>query len=637
MQKIIQFVLVAAFLCASVKITAQDNFSLQSILIDSVLTKNANAVVRSEEVVIEINSISSVTVKTKRAVTVLNKYGERYANSQEFYDPKTKIKKLEITVFDVFGKEIKKYKKKDFNDRSYVDGFSMARDDRYKYIEYTPTSYPYTLFFESEVERFSTAFIRSWRPIQGNKISVQKSTYKILNNSEISLRSKEINFENYPIEMNKTDKEISYSISDIPVTSHEVYGPYYSNLIPQTMVALNKFSLAGIEGAATDWKSFGKWKYDNLIAGLDNLPLETVERINQLVSGKTSDIEKAKLIYNYVQDKTRYISVQLGIGGWMPMMAADVDRLGYGDCKALTNYTKALLDSQNIESYYTVVYAGKRKKNIDKEFASMQGDHVILNIPDGEDDIWLECTSQTMPFNFIGDFTDDRDVLVIKPEGGVIKHTKKYESEENTLDTKATVTLYDDKSIDAIIEMKSQGIPYNRRYHGKLKSSKDQKLYYKEYWDYINNIQITSIDLADDKDQIIYNEKLKIKATNYVAKAGKRLLLIPNMFNREESNLPKYKDRKRPLVISRGFVDTDEYIINIPEGYGFTLPDKKSVETIFGSYSYQLEKISETQLKFKRMLRINDGSYPKEEYEAFRQFKKQIKNADKSKIVLKQL
>ncbi len=55
-----------------------------------------------------------------------------------------------------------------------------------------------------------------------------------------------------------------------------------------------------------------------------------------------------------MQDKTRYISVQIGIGGWKPMLADDVNKLGYGDCKGLTNYTKALLEAVDVPSYYTL-------------------------------------------------------------------------------------------------------------------------------------------------------------------------------------------------------------------------------------------------------------------------------------------
>ena len=68
--------------------------------------------------------------------------------------------------------------------------------------------------------------------------------------------------------------------------------------------------------------------------------------------------EKAKKIYQFVQDKTRYISVQVGIGGWKPFNTSEVDKLGYGDCKALTNYTMSLLKAAGVTSNYCVVYGG---------------------------------------------------------------------------------------------------------------------------------------------------------------------------------------------------------------------------------------------------------------------------------------
>ncbi len=41
-----------------------------------------------------------------------------------------------------------------------------------------------------------------------------------------------------------------------------------------------------------------------------------------------------------MQGKTHYISIQVGIGGYQPFLASDVDRLNYGDCKALVNTHK---------------------------------------------------------------------------------------------------------------------------------------------------------------------------------------------------------------------------------------------------------------------------------------------------------
>ncbi len=635
-KNVLPFVVAILVLCFF-KTSAQEEIDLKFSSIDTMLLKDANAVVRSEDVQIEINAINSITVKNKRIVTVLNKYGRGYADSFEGYDPSIKIKKLEATVYDAHGKEIKKYKKKDFRDRSRHDGISLMNDDRMLYFEYTPVDYPYTLVFESEVQKSSTAFITPWMPLLGYRLGVQKSSYTIVNNTDISIRYNETNFEGFPVKKDESDGKRKYTINRMPSRLREVLSPSYRNTVPMVRATLNEFYLQGVKGAATDWKTMGKWQYDKLLTGRDELSQETINEVGKLTEGLTTKREKAKRIYEYVQGKTRYISVQLGVGGWMPFLASDVDRLGYGDCKALTNYTKALLDSQGILSYYTVVFANERR-DIDPDFAAMQGNHVILNIPEEDEDIWLECTSQTAPFDFIGDFTDDRNVLVVTPEGGEIKRTKRYEPEENILHTQATINLGSDASMVAEIKRESKGLEYDWNNGIRFETPKDQKVYYKELWGYVNNLEINSLNFENDVDAIAFKEEVKVSCRNYMKKVGNRLLVAPNAFSCDQSNLPKYKDRKMPLEISAGYVNTDEYIIHVPQGYAVSsIPDKKIVETEFGKYSWELEKIDDTSLKFKRYLKIKDGTFPKEKYEEYREFRAGIKKIDKSKIVLKKL
>ena len=62
-----------------------------------------------------------------------------------------------------------------------------------------------------------------------------------------------------------------------------------------------------------------------------------------------------------MQSRTRYASIQLGIGGYKPAPAMEVSEKGYGDCKGLTNYMSALLKEAGITSYYTWVKSGANR------------------------------------------------------------------------------------------------------------------------------------------------------------------------------------------------------------------------------------------------------------------------------------
>ena len=387
------------------------------------LTKNANSVIRFDETNIELISQRKMIVRVKKAVTVLNKLGDDQSEITIHYDKNTRIKSLKILAYNSIGAEIKKISKKDIKDYASADGISLFNDGRLKYYNYVPTSYPYTIYYEYEIESGNTAFINRWYPFDSYNQSIQKSTYVLNFPNDFKVKSSEKKFKEFKINKKTNNTNFSFELQNSPAIKYEEYCPSYFEIMPSAILASNKFHLEGYDGEANSWAEFGKWMHNNLISSRMELPESTKANIKNLVKGIDDPIKKAKIVYDFVQKKTRYISVQVGIGGWMPMLASDVDKLSYGDCKALTNYTKALLDEVDVVSYYTAVYGGKNIRSIEKDVVSVQGNHAFLYVPSEEKNYWLECTSQTVPFGYQGTFTDDRDVLILKPEGGEIKHT----------------------------------------------------------------------------------------------------------------------------------------------------------------------------------------------------------------------
>ena len=621
----------------NISISFAQDMSLMSLTLSPELTKDANAVIRESYTEITIEAVDEMIVKERRVTTVLNKLGNKHVDAYASYDNDTKITDLSATVYNSLGKEIKKYSKSKFTDVSAVDGGTLYSDSRVKYIDHTPTEYPYTVVFEKEYKTSSTGFIPKWYPLDSYYVSVQKSEYKIINPDNIETRIKENNFDGYSIKR-VTEDEIHYIAEKIPAIEYERNSVDFSEISPNLSVALNQFALKGVSGSGTDWEEFGKWMNSKLLEGRTELSPATIEKAKSLVAGLDNDIEKAKKIYEFVQNKTRYISVQVGIGGWEPIPANEVDKMGYGDCKGLTNYTKALLDVVGVTSYHTLVYANDRK-DIDKDFSSIQGNHMILNLPNNGNDIWLECTSQTIPFGFVGEFTDDRDVLVITPEGGLIKRTPSYKNETNLQTCKANIQLNEKGSLEADVEITSKGVQYDDKYGIESLAKDDLEKYYKsKLWSYINNLEIKSSSLENDKDNIVFKEKLHVNVVDYASITANELIVRVNVFNKNTFVPKRYRTRNHPLQINRGYKDVDEFTFTIPNGYKITsLPSKVEISTKFGNYTMEVKKVDEKTISYHKTLFIKEGIYPKEDYKLYRQFRKRIAKQESVRIALQKV
>jgi hypothetical protein len=616
-------------------LTYAQDFDFSNLSIPENLKEDANSVVRFENYSIEIKSQREMIISYQTAITIFNNLGDKHANLTIYYDKRRAINNVKATVYDSKGANVKKIKKSDFKDYSAFDGISLFNDNRLIHYNHTPISYPYTIYYEYEINTSNTAFIPDWILNGGYSQSVQSAKFSLKYPSNIALFKSEENFRGYEITKVEDLGFLSYEIKDLAALKWEPYTPALYDFLPTVKFGISKFNLEGVDGVALNWKEFGKWYYDNLIQNTLELPEETKLKIKSMTANTSDSVEKAKIVYEYVQSKVRYISVQVGIGGYKPMLARDVDRLGYGDCKALTNYTSALLKEVGIASFHTLIFGGE-KRSLNKSIASPQGNHMILYVPIADQDLWLECTSQKDPFAEIGGFTDDRDALVLSPDGGVIKHTKIYKTEDNLQTTKGNYTIDSDGNIAADVYIESTGTQYSDNLLGNDgKNQKELDIIFKKYLSNINNIRFSKIEVFNNKETFKFEEKLAFTATNYGVLNGVRLLVPINAFNNNSDAPARIRDRKLPFEISMNFLDIDEIKIALPKELKIEyIPEKVALSTKFGTYSFEMIKIDDHNYLFKRSLKIISGNFQKEDYESYRNFRKEISKHDNSKIIL---
>ncbi|MDN3674950.1 DUF3857 domain-containing protein [Flavobacterium branchiarum] len=632
MKSILRFLFLVLFSFSSVAQKGEYN----TVGISDSLKENANAVIRLNQIDIVIASQRSMKTIQKRVITVFNAKGLNAIDAIEYYGKSTTVKNIEATVYDAQGKELKKIKRKDFRDESVISGGTIFSDSRYIYLDYTPIQYPFTLVYESEVETSATAFLPKWYPIDNYNASVEKSILNVTYPNNLGFKKKEFQLSGFDIKKTTdTNTQLSYVATNILAQKNEDYSPSFYEIYPYVMMGLESFHLEGVDGNASTWQAFGKWYADKILLGTTILLDATKTKIKELVGDEKDPVKKAKIVYDYVQKKSRYVNIAIGIGGWKPMLANDVDRLGYGDCKALTNYTKALLEVVDVPSYNTILYGDSSKTSIDSDFVSMQGNHMILSIPNGDKYIWLECTSQVDPFGYQGTFTDDRNVLIIKPEGGEIVRTTIYEDKGNTQIAKGAYTIDEKGDFLGAISIASEGAKYSSKARIESLLPNEKEAYYKEYWGNIDNLKLAKINLSNDKEKICFTEGIQVSAINYGKITSDKMIFPINAFNQYRGSVNRIRNRKTPFQLKRGYSYTDEIEVNLPAGFAIDfLPSTFELKAKFGEYKSEIIKTDNNKLIYKRKLLLNNGKYSNKEYDEYRLFIEQINKNDNAKIIL---
>jgi len=594
--------------------------------------ENANTIKISDFQTVEYKSFNKVTISSKYVVLVLNEIGFNSLDLSENYNKSNKIKSLNVSIYNSFGGKIKQFAKTDFKDRSLLDDSTIFSDSRILYLDYTPTIYPFVLEYECVTESFNTAFLKAWSPITNLNETVLEATLEIIKNPECTVSIKTQKLEEFKVEESESATRTTYSVKNILAIKPEA-NTDYSKEFPVVKMYLNKASLEGYELNMNSWNEFGKMYYDYFIKNNSTISEKTKFKLDNIISVNDSKLDKIKKIYKYVQDNTRYVSVQVGVGGWKPMEVSDVEKYGYGDCKALSNFTRSILKAYDIESYYTVIYGGDKRK-LDEEIISMQGNHAILTVPNDERYIFLECTSQTNPFGYLSDFTSNRNALIIKPTGGEIIKTNFYNTENNTQETKSKITLLENGSISGNTEIISKNIQYKNVIQLENKSVKDQIDYYKDHFEYLNNLVISNLKLKNNKEDFSFVESFNFNVDNYYEKSLNSIILPLNVLNRYSSIPFKYRNKKFSFEIEFGFIDTDEIEIALPQNYSITqLPEKINFKEKFGEYNASVI-FEKNQLLYKRHLIIYDGVYTKDDYETYRKFIEKISKSDNLKILI---
>ena len=618
--------------CYLLPLAAQNKYAVNLIPVQ--LLPKANVVKRMEEIKIDIKDEGNVTIYNKYALTILNANGDEAADLVEFYDKLFSIESIEGILFDATGKKIKTLKQSEILDISGTSSSSLADDNRLKKHSFNCRNYPYTVEYETKTVHRGIFYLPHWMPVSDEKFAVEKSKLIVECPPNYKLRYKTFNYAKAPILSTlKLATVYEWNVENLPPVINEEYQPQWHEITPAVFLAPTNFEMQRYTGNMSDWMSFGKFGF-TLNNGRDVLPENIKRRVHTLSDGLKTNAEKIKVLYEYLQENTHYISIQLGIGGWQTFDANYVATKGYGDCKALSNYMYSILKEAGIKSYNTWIKAGENNNSFMEDFPSNQFNHCIVCVPQGKDTIWLECTSQTLPMGYLSGFTSNRNALLIDETGGKLVRTPAYNKTNNTqirniiatvneqgLLTADIVTAYKAQQQD---DLESQLSAFSKEKMGERLQTKLN----------IPSYTISKYNYAIVKSALpVITETITLTANNYCTISGKRLFINPNILNVSSFKIKDAATRKHDFKLPYSYIDIDSVEINIPAGYTpENIPENAMIENKFGHYKTKFI-LSKGKIIYIRERVQNGGNYPTTDALALANYFNSICVADRSKLV----
>ena len=593
------------------------------------LKRGACSVVRDYSVEFVQKSATGGEAQFRKTVTVLNAEGLEGATFIHVDGHFSKLKKFKGGISNSQGKQVVKLRRSDLKESTLSSG--LTSDSHTYYYECPPYSYPFSVTYEWTCDYSNGMLVYpDFYPQISYNQSVQNASYRLSvpGNVDVIYRSNRIG---KAPEVIRHDEYTTYAWTGISLTaSHPAYNGDARSVVGYIESEPTVFECDGYEGRQDTWQKFGVWK-NKLLQGRDNLPDGEKQKIIAMTRDAASPVEKIRILYDYLARNTRYVSIQLGIGGWQPIDAATVSRTKFGDCKGLTNYMKAMLAVAGIPSVYTCISV-EEKRFCPHLPGVHQLDHAILCVPLPADTLWLECTNAYLPFGYVHSDIAGHDAMLVDDNGGRLVRLPDYP------DSCHRQSFHTRMQLDAQGNM--TGVMTHRnamRYYEKTLPllSMNEKQRVRELGGMLqgNPPRISSVHVTERKDSVPQLTCRFAVMGQCGTVNGNRMFLTVNPYRRRPSVSP-VASHAYPLYLTEGSLLTDTLEVLLPAGYvPERIPKPVSLSQPFGTFVSNVT-VRDGRLFVCQSMLVRKGTYPREMHVLWNEFLNQAGKADREMIVL---
>lgn len=548
-----------------------------------------------------------------------------------FYNDQTEIKELKVAYRT--GKKIYT----SFKDEYYNDDELFHSDVRvmWKGLTFPLQGYTYNFSYTKnydDVKYFTSSFFDGAYPIIQKNIIVKVPDW-------LTLEIKELNLESFSIKKDSTylEKEgltqYTYTIENVSAIPKEENKPGPSHFRPHLLYLAKSHSYEGTDSELLkNTDNLYNW-YKELVSKLEDNPEIIKEKTLSIIKDCTTNEEKIKAIYYWVQDNIRYIAFEDGLAGFKPDESQHVYNKKYGDCKGMANLTKQMLQIAGIDARLT--WIGTKRIAYDYSTPTIAVDnHMICTAYDGDQQYFLDATQKYQPLSKNAERIQDKQVLIEDGENYILDKVPAHTAKDNTETFEVVLNLSDDILSGKVIrsfegESKAHFL-YNIH---QLKSDKRDEIMEWYVTRGNKNLTVQDLNVSDINDRegqltLDYNIDIKNAASSF-----------DNEVYIDIDHHKTFKDldfEKRTIDYLFPYKTNEISIItlNIPSGYIIKeLPEDLMIKNPDFEIAIQYTQ-KENQIVYSKKMLFANAKIGKSEINSWKEFHKKLKTQYQQQIIL---
>jgi Transglutaminase-like superfamily/Domain of Unknown Function with PDB structure (DUF3858) len=396
-----------------------------------------------------------------------------------------------------------------------------------------------------------------------------------------------------------------------------------------------------------DWKYVANWYNDlsSTHARQDFEIKETVAELFQNAAPNLTELQKAKMIYDHIEQNVSYSQVPFRQGPIIPQRASRTLRTKLGDCKDVSTLFVAMCKEVGIKANLVLVDTkdnGRKHLNL----PSIAFNHCIARaVCDGKP-YYVELTNQKLSFTSLPEMDLNANVLLIPNDMDStfygLSQLAPNNRPLNSLDRISQLTLEGSDLVVARKTIRSGDKASETRYsYADIGKEEQEKFITNAIASgHVNQVKLLSLsfgDLNDQEDTVQYSYKYKIvNEVNDVV--GMKTFRLPWSDKLSSLDFISLEKRKFPFVMHKEFnaeYEREVMTVTLPTGKVLAeVPKNTKLTCPVAEYSLTYTKQG-NKLIATREFKVKKEYMEVAEYETFKDFFTKVMEADTKQLVLK--